>query len=115
MRAMPAIAVNVFRESVRDKVLYNLVAFAILLMGASYLIGQLRPRGDDRAPEAAAWWPTHAPHLIGRERSCACGNCSAWHVLGLLRKSSFPVNGLAEHRSGDAEGPRPTPILAGAG
>jgi ABC-type transport system involved in multi-copper enzyme maturation permease subunit len=38
---VPAIAVNVFRESVRDKVLYNLVAFAILLMGASYLIGQL--------------------------------------------------------------------------
>jgi ABC-type transport system involved in multi-copper enzyme maturation permease subunit len=35
------IAVNVFRESVRDKVLYNLVAFAILLIGASVLIGQL--------------------------------------------------------------------------
>jgi ABC-type transport system involved in multi-copper enzyme maturation permease subunit len=42
---MPAtvarIAVNVFRESVRDKVLYNLVFFAILLIGASVLIGQL--------------------------------------------------------------------------
>ena len=31
MRAV-AIAVNVFRESVRDKVLYNLVLFAMLLM-----------------------------------------------------------------------------------
>ena len=41
MRSIPVIAVNVFRESVRDKVLYNLVGFAILLMGASYLIGQL--------------------------------------------------------------------------
>lgn len=41
MNPVPAIAVNVFRESVRDKVLYNLVAFAMLLMGASYLIGQL--------------------------------------------------------------------------
>src|SRR6266566_1472518 len=41
MQATLAIAVNVFRESVRDKVLYNLVAFAILLIGASYLIGQL--------------------------------------------------------------------------
>jgi ABC-type transport system involved in multi-copper enzyme maturation permease subunit len=41
IRTVRAIAVNVFRESVRDKVLYNLVAFAILLMGASYLIGQL--------------------------------------------------------------------------
>lgn len=35
------IAVSVFRESVRDKVLYNLVFFAILMMGASLLIGQL--------------------------------------------------------------------------
>jgi Cu-processing system permease protein len=35
------IAVNVFRESVRDKVLYNLVFFALLLMAASVLIGQL--------------------------------------------------------------------------
>jgi ABC-type transport system involved in multi-copper enzyme maturation permease subunit len=40
------IAVNVFRESVRDKVLYNLVLFAILLMGASYLIGQLTAGQD---------------------------------------------------------------------
>ena len=37
---------NVFRESVRDKVLYNLVFFAILLMGASYLIGQLTAGQD---------------------------------------------------------------------
>ena len=35
------IAVNVFRESVRDKVLYNLVAFALLMIGVSLLIGQL--------------------------------------------------------------------------
>jgi ABC-type transport system involved in multi-copper enzyme maturation permease subunit len=40
------IAANVFRESVRDKVLYNLVAFAVLLMGASYLIGQLTAGQD---------------------------------------------------------------------
>ncbi len=40
------IAVSVFRESVRDKVLYNLVAFAILLMGASFLIGQLTAGQD---------------------------------------------------------------------
>jgi ABC-type transport system involved in multi-copper enzyme maturation permease subunit len=40
------IAINAFRESVRDKVLYNLVAFAILLMGASYLIGQLTAGQD---------------------------------------------------------------------
>ena len=41
-----AIAVNVFRESVRDKVLYNLVLFAVLLIGASYLLGQLTAGQD---------------------------------------------------------------------
>src|SRR3954463_5174952 len=46
MRAIGWIAINVFRESVRDKVLYNLVAFAILLIGASYLIGQLTAGQD---------------------------------------------------------------------
>src|SRR4029077_6556573 len=46
MTAIGLIAVNVFRESVRDKVLYNLVLFAILLMGASYLIGQLTAGQD---------------------------------------------------------------------
>jgi len=46
MRAIGVIALNVFRESVRDKVLYNLVFFAILLMGASYLIGQLTAGQD---------------------------------------------------------------------
>jgi ABC-type transport system involved in multi-copper enzyme maturation permease subunit len=38
---IPKIAVSVFKESVRDKVLYNLVFFAVLLMATSYLIGQL--------------------------------------------------------------------------
>jgi ABC-type transport system involved in multi-copper enzyme maturation permease subunit len=46
VRAVGLIAVNVFRESVRDKVLYNLVFFAILLMAASYLIGQLTAGQD---------------------------------------------------------------------
>jgi ABC-type transport system involved in multi-copper enzyme maturation permease subunit len=40
------IAVNGFRESVRDKVLYNLVVFAILLMGASLVLGQLTAGQD---------------------------------------------------------------------
>ena len=46
MSTIARIAVNVFRESVRDKVLYNLVAFAVLLIGASYLIGQLTAGQD---------------------------------------------------------------------
>jgi ABC-type transport system involved in multi-copper enzyme maturation permease subunit len=40
------IAVNVFKESVRDKVLYNLVAFAVLLIAVSYLLGQLTAGQD---------------------------------------------------------------------
>ena len=40
------IAVNVFKESVRDKVLYNLVLFAVLLIAASFLLGQLTAGQD---------------------------------------------------------------------
>jgi Cu-processing system permease protein len=46
VRVIAAIAVSVFRESVRDKVLYNLVFFALLLMASSYLIGQLTAGQD---------------------------------------------------------------------
>ena len=46
MAVIRHIALNVFRESVRDKVLYNLVFFAVLLMSASYLIGQLTAGQD---------------------------------------------------------------------
>src|SRR5438874_13744259 len=46
MKATLAIAVNVFRESVRDKILYNLVLFAILMIGASYMLGQLTAGQD---------------------------------------------------------------------
>ena len=46
MKVIGAIAINVFRESVRDKVLYNLVLFAMLLMASSYLIGQLTAGQD---------------------------------------------------------------------
>ena len=46
MKATAAIALNVFRESVRDKVLYNLVLFAILLIGSSYVLGQLTAGQD---------------------------------------------------------------------
>jgi Cu-processing system permease protein len=35
------IAANTFREAVRDRVLYNLVFFAVLMAGASILIGQI--------------------------------------------------------------------------
>ena len=35
------IAFNTFREAVRDRVLYNLIAFALLLSGAAILVGQI--------------------------------------------------------------------------
>lgn len=35
------IAFNTFREAVRDRVLYNLVAFALLMTGAAILVGQI--------------------------------------------------------------------------
>ena len=35
------VAFNTFREAVRDRVLYNLIAFALLLSGAAILVGQI--------------------------------------------------------------------------
>ncbi len=46
MKVVRHIAVNVFKESVRDKVLYNLVVFAVLLISTSYLLGQLTAGQD---------------------------------------------------------------------
>jgi Cu-processing system permease protein len=46
MRAISHIALNVFRESVRDRVPYNLVLFAVLLIGSSYLLAQLTAGQD---------------------------------------------------------------------
>jgi ABC-type transport system involved in multi-copper enzyme maturation permease subunit len=46
MSIIGRVALSVFRESVRDKVLYSLVAFAVLLIAASYLIGQLTAGQD---------------------------------------------------------------------
>ena len=42
MSAMPGVvAVNTFREAVRDRVLYNLVFFALVMIGAAILVGQV--------------------------------------------------------------------------
>ena len=46
MRTIWLIAVAVFRESVRDRVPYAMVVFAVLLMAASYLIGQMTAGQD---------------------------------------------------------------------
>jgi ABC-type transport system involved in multi-copper enzyme maturation permease subunit len=44
--AVSRIAVSVFRESVRDRVPYNLVLFAVLLIASSFLLGQLTAGQD---------------------------------------------------------------------
>jgi ABC-type transport system involved in multi-copper enzyme maturation permease subunit len=41
MRNVPTVAANTFREAVRDRVLYNLVFFALMMIGAAILIGQV--------------------------------------------------------------------------
>jgi ABC-type transport system involved in multi-copper enzyme maturation permease subunit len=46
VHAITAVAVHVFKESVRDRVPYNLVLFASLLIGSSYLLGQLTAGQD---------------------------------------------------------------------
>lgn len=41
MNRVALVARNTFRESVRDRVLYNLIFFALLMIGASLVVGQL--------------------------------------------------------------------------
>jgi len=41
MRNVWVVAANTFREAVRDRVLYNLVFFALLMMGTAILVGQI--------------------------------------------------------------------------
>jgi Cu-processing system permease protein len=41
MRRVGVVALNTFREAVRDRVLYNLVFFALLMMGAAIIVGQI--------------------------------------------------------------------------
>ena len=47
------VAANVFKESVRDKVLYNLIVFALLLIAVSYLLGQLTGGSKYEATDTA--------------------------------------------------------------
>jgi ABC-type transport system involved in multi-copper enzyme maturation permease subunit len=41
MTTIRPVALNTFREAVRDRVLYNLIVFALLMIGASLLLGQI--------------------------------------------------------------------------
>jgi ABC-type transport system involved in multi-copper enzyme maturation permease subunit len=41
LRKIGCVALNTYRETVRDKVLYNLVLFALLMIGSSYVLGTI--------------------------------------------------------------------------
>ena len=41
LRKVGYVALNTYRETVRDKVLYNLVLFALLMIGSSYVLGAI--------------------------------------------------------------------------
>ena len=45
---LAAVAANTFRETVRERVLYNLVFFAIIMTLAGLLLGQLSIRQDEK-------------------------------------------------------------------
>jgi ABC-type transport system involved in multi-copper enzyme maturation permease subunit len=48
MSRLVAVAANTFRETVRERVLYNLVFFAILMTLSGLLLGQLSVRQDEK-------------------------------------------------------------------
>lgn len=41
MKSVGYVALNTFRETVRDKVLYNLLLFALLMISSSYVLGKI--------------------------------------------------------------------------
>jgi len=48
MKRIVAIACNTFRENIRDKVLYNLILFALILILSSIALGQLTLGNEDK-------------------------------------------------------------------
>jgi ABC-type transport system involved in multi-copper enzyme maturation permease subunit len=48
LNRLAAVAANTFRETVRERVLYNLVFFAILMILSGLLLGQLSIRQDEK-------------------------------------------------------------------
>ncbi|NWG12946.1 MAG: ABC transporter permease subunit [Acidobacteria bacterium] len=48
MTRIPAVARNTFRENIRDKVLYNLILFALIMIASSLALGQLTLGNEDK-------------------------------------------------------------------
>ena len=53
---LAAVAANTFRETVRERVLYNLVFFAIIMTLAGLLLGQLSIRQDEKVLKDIGIW-----------------------------------------------------------
>jgi hypothetical protein len=51
------VAWHVFKESVRDRVLYGIAGFAVLLVGVSFAIGQSPRARTSRSSRTSAWRP----------------------------------------------------------
>ena len=73
MRRAGVVALNTFREAVRDRVLYNLVFFALLMIAASVAVFAM-PRG-----------PPIAGPAISQEIICKVRHCRR------LTKSVLPI------------------------
>ena len=89
MRTLGWIAMNGFRESVRDKVLYNLVAFAILLMGTSYLLGQLTANGSPPQSSCAT--------LLFQGGHCLATMTDLWGGFELLHRRLILLQADVHH------------------
>ncbi len=74
MSRVAAVALNTFREAVRDRVLYNLVFFALLMMGAAIIVGSDldRHRADGHRQ------PGPERHLRSLDYSWRYSSASAW-------------------------------------
>lgn len=59
MSVIVTIAMHVFKDAVRDRVLYNLVAFAVLMISASFLLGQLTAGQDVKIIKDLGLTATH--------------------------------------------------------
>ena len=67
MSVIGKIAVHVFKGSVRDRVLYNLVLFAVLMILASHLIGQLTASQDVKIIKDLSLAATDLFGLVAKE------------------------------------------------
>jgi hypothetical protein len=60
-RRIGLVAWHVFKESVRDRVLYGIAGFAVLLVGVSFAIGQITAGQDVKIIKDFGWRPSSLP------------------------------------------------------